>query len=62
MKKVLKASVNKLMEFDDPGEFEKHVTLLKSRKRGYVILSEKPMENGKIQVEIKEQYNNNDLL
>lgn len=62
MKKVVAASVNKMLEFDAMEEFEKHIRFLESRKRKYLILSKQEIAGGKIRVEIKEQYNNNTLL
>ena len=62
MKKVIAASVNKRIEFDKISEFEKHIEYLESRKREYVFLSKRDLGNGRLQVDIKEQYNFNDLL
>lgn len=62
MKKVLAASVNKMLEFDAMEDFEKHIRLLESRKRKYLILSKQEIGDGRIRIEIKEQYNNNTLL
>ena len=62
MKKVVAASVNKMLEFDAMEEFEKHIHFLESRKRKYLILSKQEIAGGKIRIEIKEQYNNNTLL
>lgn len=62
MKKVVAASVNKMLEFDAEEEFEKHIRFLENRKRKYLVLSKQEIAGGKIRVEIKEQYNNNTLL
>ncbi len=61
MKKVLAASVNKLLLFDTQEDFEKHIKFLKERKRQYAIMARQEVD-GKLRVLIKEQYNNNDLL
>ncbi len=61
MKKVLAASVNKLLLFDTQEELEKHISFLKSRKREYAIMARQEVD-GKIRVLIKEQYNANVLL
>lgn len=62
MKKVIAASLNKLLRFDSVEEFEKHIEHLKDRKREYAILSRQEFEDGAIRVLIKEQYNDNLLL
>lgn len=61
MKKVLAASINKLLLFDTADEFEEYISRLKGRKRAYAILARQELE-GKLRVLIKEQYNANDLL
>ena len=61
MKKILFASINKLVLFDTEDELKEYTAHLEERKRAYEILSKKP-EEGKIRVLIKEQYNNNELL
>lgn len=61
MKKVLAASINKLLLFDTAEEFEKYINRLKERKRDYAILARQELD-GKLRVLIKEQYNANVLL
>lgn len=61
MKKILFANISKVILFDTEEELEEYTKHLKERKRAYVIKS-KGLEEGKIRVLIKEQYNYNDLL
>lgn len=61
MKKVLAASINKLLLFDTAEEFEKYIERLKGRRRDYAILARQELD-GKLRVLIKEQYNANALL
>ncbi len=61
MKKVLAASINKMLLFDTDEEFEKYIFRLKERRRDYAILARQELD-GKLRVLIKEQYNANALL
>ena len=62
MKKVISACVDQIIEFDSEQEIDKLIEFLKSRKQRFTIVWKNTLNNGKIQIRIKKQYNNNDLM
>lgn len=62
MKKIIAASVNKLIEFDETAEIDRHIAHLEKMKRDFAVVSREDLGNGKFRIVIKEQYNSNDLL
>lgn len=62
MKRIVAASLDKLVDFDTEDEFKKYIEHLDSRKREYEVLFKSELGGGRLRVRIKEQYNNNELL
>ena len=62
MKKVISACVDQILEFDSEHEVDKLIEFLKSRKQRYTVVWKNTLNNGKVQIRIKKQYNNNDLM
>lgn len=62
MKKVISACVDQIIEFDSEREVDKLIEFLDSRKQLYKIMWKNTLNNGKVQIRIKKQYNNNDLM
>ena len=62
MKRIVAASLDKLIDFDTEDEFKKYIEHLDSRKREYDVIFISELGGGRLRVRIKEQYNNNELL
>lgn len=62
MKKVISACIDQIIEFDSEHEVDKLIDFLKSRKQRYTVIWKNTLNNGKVQIRIKKQYNNNDLM
>lgn len=58
MKKVLKACIKQILQFDSEVEYE---CFLKKIIGGYAVVS-KEVTDGKVVVEINRSYNNNELI
>jgi transcriptional regulator of heat shock response len=58
MKKVISACVDQILEFDSEMEITKFLEGLESRKQLYQIVWKNTLNNGKVQIRIKKQYNN----
>ena len=62
MKKVISACIDQIIEFDSENEVDKLIEFLNSRKQRHTIIWKNTLDNGKVQIRIKKQYNNNDLM
>ena len=62
MKKVISACLDQILEFDSEQEVDKLIEFLKSRKQRFKVIWKNTLNNGKVQIRIKKQYNNNDLM
>ena len=62
MKKVISACLDQILEFDSEQEVDKLIEFLKSRKQRFKVVWKNTLNNGKVQIRIKKQYNNNDLM
>ena len=61
MKKVLKACIDQILEFDSPEEATAFVDGLRQRKQRFNVSSREEV-NGKLRIRIQRAYNGNDLL
>lgn len=61
MKKILAASIDRLIEFDSSGEAAAYLEKLRSQKQEFHI-SNREEVNGKVRIRIQVAYNNNELL
>lgn len=62
MKKVIAASIEQLIEFDSIQEMTNYINKLNDRKIPHRCIKHDELENGKVRLHIKKQYNNNDLI
>ena len=62
MKKVISACIDQIIEFDSEHEVDKLIEFLQSRKQRFTVVWKNTLNNGKVQIRIKKQYNNNDLM
>ena len=62
MKKVISACIDQIIEFDSEHEVDKLIEFLQSRKQRFTVIWKNTLNNGKVQIRIKKQYNNNDLM
>ena len=61
MKKVISACIDQILEFDSEKEVDKMEESLRRKGQMYSIAWKNTLDNGKVQLRIKKQYNNNDL-
>lgn len=61
MKKVLKACIDQLLEFDSREEAVAFVDDLRQRKQRFNVSSRKEV-NGKMRIRIQEQYNKSPMI
>lgn len=59
MKKVLKACIKQILQFDSESEYE---AFLKKIIGGYAVVSKEVLETGTVIVEINRSYNNSELI
>ena len=61
MKKVIAACVYQILQFDSERELERYLDQLRWKKQQFEVIWKKTLDDGKIQIRIKKQYNNNEL-
>lgn len=61
MKKIIAAGVDRVWQFDTQAEADKYLANLKAKRRDYNIIYTRHV-NGKIEIRVREQYNNNKLI
>lgn len=62
MKKVVSACIYQVIQFDDKEEYENYILKLQKSKQKFIVESEKKLKNGKIEIKIMKQYNNNKFI
>lgn len=62
MKKIIAASLDRLVEFDSQREAEAYIRAMKSKPGKVEVLDKAALESGKYRVKIRQQYNNVPLL
>ena len=58
MKKVISACIDQILEFDSEDEIDTLLFDLEKKKQRFTIVWKNVLNNGKIQIRIKKQYNN----
>lgn len=58
MKKVISACIDQVIQFDSEQEFDLLMEHLKSRRQRFTIVWKNNLNDGKVQIRIKRQYNN----
>lgn len=58
MKKVISACVDQILEFDSEQEVDGLLENLKMKHQRYSVIWKNTLNNGKIQIRIRKQYNN----
>lgn len=58
MKKVISACVDQILEFDSEQEIDRLLEGLRFKKQRYSVVWKNTLNNGKVQLRIKKQYNN----
>lgn len=62
MKRVLAACIEQVLMFDSKEEANDFIKELERKEQQYSIFKKVLLPNGKVQVRLKRQYNNNKLL
>lgn len=62
MKKVVSACIYQVIQFDDKEEYENYILKLQKNKQKFIVESEKKLKNGKVEIKIMKQYNNNKFI
>ena len=57
MKKVISACVDQILEFDSEQEVDRLLENLKMKKQRFSVIWKNTLNNGKVQIRIKKQYN-----
>lgn len=58
MKKVISACVDQILEFDSEQEVDRLLEDLKMKHQRYSVIWKNNLNDGKVQIRIKKQYNN----
>lgn len=58
MKKVISACIDQLLEFDSEQEVGQLLEHLRVTQQKYSVIWKKTLDNGKVLIRIKKQYNN----
>ena len=62
MKKVIKAAIYQIIQFDDEKEFEDYIQKLERNKQEFILEEKTKCPDGKIQVKIMKKYNKNKFI
>lgn len=62
MKKVIAAAIYQVIEFDDEKEFENYISKLKQNNQEFILEEKTKLPDGKVQIKIMKQYNNNKFI
>lgn len=62
MKKVIAASIEQLIEFDNIKEMRIYIGKLRDRNIPHRCIKHDELSDGKVRLHIKKQYNNNALI
>ena len=62
MKKVVSAAIYQVIQFDDEKEFEEYILKLQRNHQEYILESKTKYPDGKVEIKIMKQYNNNKFI
>ena len=62
MKKVIAAAIYQVIEFDDEKEFEDYISKLEQNHQEFILEEKTKLPDGKVQIKIMKQYNNNKFI
>ncbi len=58
MKKVISACIDQVIQFDSEQELDDLLEHLKSKKQRFTVIWKNGLNDGKVQIRIRRQYNN----
>ena len=62
MKRVIAAAIYQVIEFDDEKEFEDYISKLQQNHQEFILEEKTKSPDGKVQIKIMKQYNNNKFI
>jgi hypothetical protein len=62
VKKVISAAIYQIIEFDDEKEFDDYISKLQHNHQEFILEEKTKHPDGKIQIKIMKQYNNNKFI
>ena len=57
VKKIISACIDQVIQFDSDQEVDKFLEHLKSRKQRFTVVWKNTLNDGKVQIRIRRQYN-----
>lgn len=62
MKKVISACIDRILQFNSECEADCYIKDLERKRQVHQVVWKNMLENGDVQIRIRTQYNNNDLM
>ena len=62
VKKVISACIDRILQFSSEHEVDSYIEGLRKKKQPYQIVWKNTLDNGTVQIRIKTQYNQSDLM
>lgn len=62
MKKVISACIDRILQFSSEHEVDSYLEGLRKKKQIYQVVWKNTLDNGCVQIRVRTQYNQSDLL